>query len=181
MFGNPRKDLQIKFKGKGNPVFGKHHTKEQKIKWSKMRKAEGNGMFGRHHTEATKEKIRQKLITRIKEGKYNLKANKPEKQLNKLLKKILPNEYKFVGNGKLFIAGFVPDFINCNGQKKIIELFGDYWHNREDAKKRDKQRLKTYKKYGFKTLIIWQHELKELNKLELKIKKFNKSKVNIRR
>lgn len=114
---------------------------------------------------------REKQIKAIFAGQ-NLSPNKPEKLLTKLLNKILSKTYKFVGNGKIFIAGFVPDFINCNGQKKIIELYGDYWHNREDTKIRDKKRIKTYTKYGYKTLIIWEHELKNLDKVTNKIKAF---------
>ena len=38
-------------------------------------------------------------------------------------------------------------------------MFGDYWHNIEKIKERDIRRLKTYSKYGFKTLIIWEKEL----------------------
>lgn len=103
-----------------------------------------------------------------------LSPNKCEKLLNALLNKLLPNEYKFIGNGKLIIDGLCPDFVNCNGQKKIIELFGDYWHNRVGAKQRDKRRIKIYDKYGYKTLIIWEHELKDKNNLKKKILVFNK-------
>lgn len=100
--------------------------------------------------------------------------NKSEKLLNKVLLKILPREYKYIGNGKIFIDGLCPDFINSNGQKKIIELYGTYWHNKVETKKRDKRRLKTYAKYGYKTLIIWEHELKNLEKVKEKIVIFNK-------
>jgi G:T-mismatch repair DNA endonuclease (very short patch repair protein) len=86
----------------------------------------------------------------------------------------LPNEYKYVGSSDFWIEGLNPDFINCNGQKKIIELFGDYWHNREDSKIRDKKRLKIYKKYGYETLVVWEKELKDMNKLKTKLINFNK-------
>lgn len=89
-----------------------------------------------------------------------------------MLNKLLPNQYKFVGNGKLIIGGFVPDFVN-NEHNKIIEHYGDYWHNREDRIKRDKRRLITYKKAGYKTLIIWQYELKDLDNLKNKILEFS--------
>ncbi len=98
--------------------------------------------------------------------------NKPEVALGKLLNKISPNEYKFVGNGEIVIDRFNPDFINVNGQKKIIEMYGDYWHNRPEVIKRDKKRIKVYKKYGYKTLVIWEKELKCLDKLIIKIRKY---------
>lgn len=85
----------------------------------------------------------------------------------------MPKEYKFTGDGGIILGGFNPDFINCNGQKKIIELYGDYWHNKKELISRDKRRLKTYKKYGYKLLIIWEHELKDPEKVISKIMEFN--------
>jgi len=102
-----------------------------------------------------------------------LKPNKSEKLLNKMLNQLLPNQYKFVGDGKVILGSFCPDFINCNGKKKIIELYGDYWHNLSDWKKRDKRRLIAYNKLGYKTLIIWEHELKDLTKVKEKILLFH--------
>ena len=87
-----------------------------------------------------------------------------------MINDICLNEYKFVGDGKIFIAGFVPDFININGQKKIIELYGDYWH--KDTQEKDKYRIDTFKKYGYDTLVIWEHELKDLEKTRNKIRSF---------
>jgi len=118
----------------------------------------------------------KKYVTKVMKARLkalNTKPNKPEKMLNKLLKKLLPKEYKYVGNWEFIINRYNPDFINVNGQKKIIELYGDYWHNLADYKKRDKQRLITYKKYGYKTLIIWEHELKDLGRVKNRILVFN--------
>ena len=111
-------------------------------------------------------KLREERIKSIFNS-FNVKPNKLEIKLSKLL-----SNYKFVGDGKIFIAGFVPDFINTNGQKKIIELFGDFWHR--NTQKRDNFRINVFKKYGYQTLIIWEHELKDLNKLKRKILSFNK-------
>jgi very-short-patch-repair endonuclease len=123
--------------------------------------------------EAWKDKeFKNRVIAASMLGRQ-VKPNKPEKLLNKLLQEILLKDYKFVGDGKVVIDGFCPDFINCNGQKKIIELYGDYWHNLPRGKERDKRRIKTYKKFGYKTLIVWEHELKDLEIVSNKIKKFN--------
>jgi len=118
-------------------------------------------------------KFRRAKIRSLALGRC-LRPNVPEKQLNKLLQKILPNEYRYVGNGEILFSDFNPDFINCNGQKKIIELYGDYWHNLPSYKERDKRRLIAYNRYGYKTLIIWQHELSSLNKIEKKVLIFNR-------
>lgn len=98
------------------------------------------------------------------------KKNKKEIILESLLRK----KYKFVGNGSLVIDGFNPDFISCNGQKKIIELYGDYWHSRPEVIERDKRRLEAYEKAGYKTLIIKENELNNVNNLKMKIYLFNK-------
>lgn len=72
------------------------------------------------------------------------------------MNRLFPNEYRFVGDGSFWIGGKNPDFINVNGQKKIIEMFGDYWHSREvtGTSKRShlQERIKHFAKYGFKDL-----------------------------
>jgi len=115
---------------------------------------------------------RNRMIRALRKGSL-ITPNKKEKLLNALLNELLPKEYKFVGDWKFVIDGFCPDFVNVNGQKKIIEFYGDYWHNKLEVKERDKRRLIAYKKYGYKTLIIWQRELKDLEKVKDKILNFN--------
>lgn len=104
---------------------------------------------------------------------YGRRPNKPETCLDKILNDFFPKQYKYVGNGRFTIDTFNPDFINVNGQKKIIEMYGDYWHKTKSGLFRNKRRLRVYKKYGYKTLIVWEHELKNLNKLVTKLKDFN--------
>jgi len=120
--------------------------------------------------------FREKLLNNLKKANKKLcqttrkQMNKKESLLNKILHTIT-KDYKFVGNSKVVIENFNPDFINTNGQKKIIEMYGNYWHNLPSYKKRDKRRLKSYKKYGYDTLIVWEKELQ--NKKELKKKLLN--------
>lgn len=104
----------------------------------------------------------------------NVKPNKPEQILAKLIQENnLP--FNYVGDGKIWFRGkitsFNPDFLSKN-PKHIIEMFGDYWHNREDSKLRDIERLQTYSKYGYKTLVIWEHELKDKELVVDKIRTF---------
>ena len=100
------------------------------------------------------------------------KPNKPEQFLNQILQDNFPNEFKFVGDGSVIIEGFNPDFINCNGKKLIIELFGEYHHNLPKNIETDKRKLNTYDKYGYKTLIIWSLELKQPEMVIERIKNF---------
>lgn len=107
-----------------------------------------------------------------------IKPNRSEKKLDRLLQKLLPNEYKFVGNGQVILGGFCPDFVNCNSQKKLIELYGDYWHSKKwtgrTKKQEEQRRIKHFAKYGYKTLIIWEYELNDLDGIEKKVLTFNK-------
>ena len=81
--------------------------------------------------------------------------NKKEWVLNRLLKINFPHEWKFVGNGKVIIERKNPDFININGKKQIIELFGKHWHEESEVQ----PRTDLFAKYGYKTLILWDTEL----------------------
>ena len=93
---------------------------------------------------------------------------------------MFPGEYKFVGDGKIWIGYKNPDFINVNGQKKIIELFGDYWHSvgrtGRTKQQEENQRINHFAKYGFKVLIVWERELKNIPKLKKKLIRFHNQK-----
>jgi G:T-mismatch repair DNA endonuclease (very short patch repair protein) len=71
--------------------------------------------------------------------------------------------YKYTGDFKFWIDGKNPDFVNCNGEKKLIELFGNYWHKEEDIKTKSDH----YGKYGFKTLVIWESDMKQMSDEDL--------------
>jgi len=99
-----------------------------------------------------------------------VKPNKPEKFLTKLFQKLFPNQWKYVGDGQFILAGKCPDFVNINGQKKIIELYGDYWHKDDNPQ----DRIDLFAKYGYQTLVIWEHELKDIKQLLGKLMGFCK-------
>ena len=168
-------------KGKPSPFKGKHHSRESKKKISEAVKGEFNPNYNKHFSEETRKKMSEAkkgyhpsieaLRKRMKSN--NISPNKPERKLNKLLQELFHRQYKFVGDGRVVIDGLCPDFININGQKKIIELYGDYWHSLPERKKVDARRIKAYAKFGYKTLVVWEHELKDLDTLREKILIFN--------
>ena len=112
---------------------------------------------------------RNKTIKAQRKG-MQIYPNKPEKIVKKLLSE-LSKDYKYVGNGSFIIDGFNPDFINKH-DNKIIEIYGTYWHKRPEVIKRDVRRIKSYNKYGYKTLIIWENELNQIDKLHKKLERF---------
>ncbi len=97
--------------------------------------------------------------------------NKLEIFMNELLQDMFPNEWKFVGDFDTFIGGKCPDFINVNGRKQIIEVFGNYWHKKEDIKTRTDH----FKQYGFDTLVIWENDInKNLSKVKSKLVSYSR-------
>lgn len=164
---------------------GKKYPKELYPNW---------GFSGKHHTEILKEsmrgdknpskrpevrkkirqwwrnpKFRNKIVKAQRLGLL-IKPNKPEQKLIDLIQR---NNFLFIytGDGKIAIEGFCPDFTDDDGNKRIIEVFGEYWHKLPEVVERDRKRLQVYSKYGYRTLIIWEHELENLG-AEEKIRGF---------
>jgi len=132
-------------------------------------------MLNHFVSETTKEKLRNICIKMRKEGKFNIKPNKSEIILQILLNKLFNKKYKYAGDGKIWIGKKNPDFINKK-EKKIIELFGKYWHtgNRINCyADTQKGRIQYFKKFNYKTIIVWEKELKNINKLIRKLLRFN--------
>ena len=102
---------------------------------------------------------------------FSRKPNKLEIKLEKMLTdNNLP--YKYVGGGEVVIGYWNPDFINTDGKKKLIELFGDYFHQGENPQ----NRIDKFARYGFETLIIWGCELKEPELVLEKVRQFTETK-----
>ena len=106
---------------------------------------------------------------------FSIRPNEPEK---KLIKIIDSNNFplKYTGDGTTIIHGLCPDFIEKNGKKKIVELFGDYWHDSNRRKLKSYQtprgRRAFFFKYGFDLLIVWEHELINPELVQEKISNF---------
>lgn len=164
------------------------HFKSGKI-WNKELTGYSTSWKGKKHSEKTKRKLsriakkremlrwqdpnyKKKQLKLMSKGLHKL-PTKPEKKVIEIIKE---NKFPLIytANGKIMIEGFVPDFMDNNGSKKIIEVFGDYWHKLPNVIKRDEKKLNIYTKYGFQILILWEHELKTLSKniIAHKIKDF---------
>jgi len=110
------------------------------------------------------------------------KPNRPERKMIKLISKYnLP--FRYVGDGSLIIGSKNPDFVYLDDGRKIIEVFGDYWHRNDVAKhwhQTEDGAKQYYASFGYNILIIWEHELQgdDANILE-KINKFIKTTLEI--
>lgn len=113
----------------------------------------------------------------------NKKPTKPEMQLEAILNKHFP-QYQYNGDGRLGITlgGLTPDFPNVNGEKDLIEVFGDYYHSPEVLRNRwqgtELGKVMIYNSLGWRCLVIWEHELKGLPEEEIvaKIRIFHRRK-----
>lgn len=188
-----RKTLSISHKGQIPWNKGKTFSIEYRRKLSDSHKGQRPNRKGFKHRQESIEKMRAvkvgKLATsetrkRMSESQrakwlspgfaekvirsWRLTPNRAEKRLMGILDCLYPGQWKFVGDGQVVIAGKCPDFINCNGEKKIIELFGDYWHRGEDVQ----GRIEWFRPFGFETLVIWEKELRSQRNLETKLRTF---------
>jgi G:T-mismatch repair DNA endonuclease (very short patch repair protein) len=98
--------------------------------------------------------------------RVNKRPTKPELIVERLIQKNdLP--FRYTGDYSLWIGCMNPDFVH-NREKKVIEVFGDHWHNDEDSEKR----IESFAKHDYRCLIIWEHELKNEEKVAQKLLQF---------
>ena len=72
--------------------------------------------------------------------------------------------------------GFIKNLELKHKVKKVIEHFGDYWHGEcitgIPNNVHEQQIINNYKLIGIDCLIIWEHELKDLDRVKNKINNF---------
>ncbi len=154
-----------------------HPTKGKTKETSEIVARHAEKMKGRTRSD---EEIKKILIS------VNARPNKLEKAFFDLLQHLFPNQYKYVGNGEVSLGGAKPDYININGKKKIIEIFGDYWHSEKITgmieKEHEQKRINHFRQYGYDCLVIWENEFKNENNEDIFISKliaFHKGELNL--
>ena len=96
----------------------------------------------------------------------DIRPNKPETFLSNNFIYWLP-KIIYSGDYSIIINGKNPDFI-CEETKKIIEFNGSYWHKNDIPGAREA----IFAEAGYDTLIIWEHELKDIDILKIKVDAF---------
>jgi len=162
------------------------HTEETKAKM-KTRQQELAPYYREKSLEQWADPImRDKMVKAILAGSH-LRPTIAEIKLSKLIEQICPGEYEYSGNDSgidsSIIAGMCPDFTNRNHQKKVIEMFGDYWHSEEvtgrTRQEEEQRKVKNFAAFGFKCLIVWESELSNPEKVLEKIAQFNGNKQTV--
>lgn len=103
----------------------------------------------------------------------------PEQRIIEIVGKHFPG-FKYNGNGELAVvlAGMIPDFININGKKQVIEVFGDYYHGQicRNWKNSELGKTMAYNSIGYNCLVLWELEIRHRTDDELIgiIKKFSR-------
>jgi very-short-patch-repair endonuclease/endogenous inhibitor of DNA gyrase (YacG/DUF329 family) len=122
-----------------DPEYKRNWLEKMKVKWSDLQ-------------------YKEMVVKRTMEA-LQRKPNGLERAVCELLQNYFTNEWRYVGDGKVFIAGCVPDFIHKE-EKWIIEVNGDYWHSLPEGKERDIRKKEVYERCGYRLLEIWESEVK---------------------
>ncbi len=192
---------RISESGKGNRNhLGHPHSTEAKVRMSKVKvgKAcsdETKAKMSKTQRKLWSDPIRRKAIgeshkrnwqnpsyrervIRNSRASGNIRPNKPESLVIEMFNEIDPNKWAFVGDGQLIIGGKNPDISNVDGAKKLCEVFGNYWHGKRARcyEETEEGRKALFAKYGFSCLVIWERELKDVEKVRVKIREFCEAK-----
>jgi len=98
--------------------------------------------------------------------KFGLGKTLPELSLEIYLKRNFPGEWIYNGQNQadFIIGGKIPDFVNINGRKAVIEVFGTFFHFECEVE----EKVNYYKSLGYECLVIWEYDtflVEELDKI----------------
>jgi len=187
--------VRTEFKKGAISIFkGKHHTKEAKEELSKNHKGMHNSIATEFKKGFTPWNEGEKLPSLSNEHKENIskamKGKMPKninilhskENIKKALTRRIPTSledkfqkiidkynfpYKYVGDGKVFIERYNPDFINTNHKKIAIEVYARYYklRNNKTIEEWKEERQKVFNKYGWEIIFFNEVEVNEENVL----------------
>ena len=166
---NHKKAIAKAIRGDSNPA--KRPEVREKIRKSKI--GEKNAMYGvcgdKHPRYGMRASEEEREAARVRRRKQKIPSHHTKPEL--IFEEICKNNnllFHFVGDSQLWIGKekkLNPDFCELNGKKIVVEIFGDYWHSPlQNPKIREGATLafreKHYKKYGWKSVFVWENDLK---------------------
>jgi hypothetical protein len=150
---------EIMKKNRANPEFVKKNLESREKLYSDHEYIQS--MSKRMKGRWANPEVSLKMLSAIKLSPNKIEINFYEHFKDKI---------KFTGDRQLWITFDVkytsggkagkfihknPDF-KVNGQKKVIELYGDYWHQNDDPL----ELMINYRNAGYKCLIFWEYDVK---------------------
>lgn len=163
----------------------RNYSDAQKFRWENSERERMSRQTEENWSNPT---YKEKQILAIAKGNSHPMTSAEEKMLT-FLDTNFSREFIFSGDGKLGnIEGKMPDFISTDGKKLIIEVLGCYWHHcvecgfglaqiqngkmKWDTMKDQEERQNIFTKNGYKSLFVWEHEIKDEENLMRKINQF---------
>ncbi|GAH72294.1 unnamed protein product, partial [marine sediment metagenome] len=126
--------LATEFKNGNTPPYaGKHLPEELRVKLSNANRGKHPSTETRQKSSESHKKLWDDPIFVAKQMKARgIRPTKAELKMEHILNNYFP-QFKYNGDGRLGIVlrRLIPDYIDSNGKKQVIELFGDYWHSQE--------------------------------------------------
>ena len=158
----------------GEAQMGNQHALGY-VQSEKTKQLRSEAMLGKQnalgyiHTEEAKQRMSESMKETWEDPEFqqrwsegmHMKPNEPELQLQCTLDKHFPGEWRYVGDGRVRLGRHNPDFININGKKQVIEVFGVYWHDPDMFPNRlsEEELIAYYKDYGFDCLVFWEYDV----------------------
>jgi len=180
-----RRKMSEARRGQPNPFEGKRHSAESRARIGSSGRgkimsvesrakisAARKGTLASNETKLKMSKMRQlqwenpdfreRCIAAMHKG-MKPRPTLPERKMRDILDRHFPGEWKYVGDFQTWIGGRCPDFLNVNGRKAVIEVFGDYWHSEKHTGTPVDQhvvdRVAHFAKFGFDCKVLWEHEV----------------------
>lgn len=146
--------------------MGRVHGEEEN-----RRNSESNRRFWESLSEGEKEKrleesfhSRESRLRCIRA--LRVKPNTPESLMLGYLEARFPGEWKYNGDFSqgVMIGRKIPDFVNVNGKKEVVEVLGGLgqWHFLED----EAEKIEHYKKFGYKCIVVWEWDCYLVDELD---------------
>jgi G:T-mismatch repair DNA endonuclease (very short patch repair protein) len=96
------------------------------------------------------------------------RPTEPERKLIEIIARHnLP--FKYTGDGSFIIGNLNPDFVNVDGGKVALDVFGDYWHTLKAKMEcyNEEGRKRIFAEYGWELVVIWEREINCLSEQEI--------------
>ena len=185
--GIPTRNHTEAHKGRHSAMYGKHHTEKTKNIIGAKAKERNTDEFRAETSKRFKELWQRPDFIKAAMKRMHAKPNKLESDVDIALQDICSKDYAYNGDFScgVTIGGMIPDFVNVNGKKVVIEVFGDAFHDPSKAfvdvswKRQEFGRKAVYAQFGFDCIILWESDLRKGDMKSYILSRFEEEGVEI--